>query len=127
VTEYTPPPNLEGIYDPSDPSYVNPALARCCLAHAEAHLLEWEKGDRCRMTYPSSECGRAFRSALPPLLGPQNIRDFVACVAHGMAINAIDEARGTKLLYAAQVAFNTSRSQPKPKAPKNMTPPPSDS
>jgi hypothetical protein len=44
---------------------------------------------------------------MPSLIGAQNIRDFVACVAHGMLLEAIEDRSGGKLLYAAQVAFAT--------------------
>jgi hypothetical protein len=41
---------------------------------------------------------------MPPLSGARNIRDFVACVAHAMALTAIDGPDGARFLYAAQVA-----------------------
>jgi hypothetical protein len=41
---------------------------------------------------------------MPPLTGARNICDFVARVAHAMALNAIDGPDGARLLYAAQVA-----------------------
>jgi hypothetical protein len=53
----------------------------------------------------------AFREAMPPLTGRRNIRDFVACVGYGMLIGAIHLNEGTKLLYAAQVAYITNRPQ----------------
>lgn len=43
----------------------------------------------------------------PPLSGADNIRDFIACVAHGMLIAAIEGPAGARLLYAAQVAHCT--------------------
>jgi hypothetical protein len=49
---------------------------------------------------------------LPPLSGFENIRDFIACVAHAMLIGAIMDNLGTKLLYAAQIALTTVRRQP---------------
>lgn len=48
--------------------------------------------------------GEAYRTALPPLTGAVNIRNFVACVAHGMVLNVFQPSEGSKLLYAAQVA-----------------------
>jgi hypothetical protein len=47
---------------------------------------------------------KAYREALPPLRGAENIRDFIACVAHGMAIEVFDTREASKMLYAAQVA-----------------------
>jgi hypothetical protein len=51
---------------------------------------------------------------MPPLSGYENIRDFIACVAHAMLIGAIQSEQGSKLLYAAQVALCTVRNQPAP-------------
>ncbi len=47
---------------------------------------------------------RAYRKAMPPLTGAGNIRDFIACVAHGMLMDVFQPAESTKLLYAAQLA-----------------------
>jgi hypothetical protein len=41
---------------------------------------------------------------MPPLSGHENIRDFIACVAQGILIEAISGSDGARLLYAAQVA-----------------------
>ena len=41
---------------------------------------------------------------MPPLSGHENICDFIACVAHGILIEAISGSDGARLLYAAQVA-----------------------
>lgn len=48
----------------------------------------------------------AYRASMPPLTSTAKIRDFVACVAHGILIEAIDSKQATKLLYAAQVALS---------------------
>ena len=47
---------------------------------------------------------KAYREAMPPLSGAQNIRDFIACVAHGMLMDVFSSEEASKLLYAAQVA-----------------------
>jgi hypothetical protein len=47
---------------------------------------------------------KAFQKALPTLTGLENIRNFIACVAHGMLIGAILFPDGARLLYAAQIA-----------------------
>jgi hypothetical protein len=62
--------------------------------------------------FASLQGAEAYRKVLPPLSGHQNICDFIACVAHGMLIEAISGADGSRLLYAAQVANSTIRSQP---------------
>ena len=48
----------------------------------------------------------AYCSVLPRLSDSETIRDFIACVVHGMAIGAIPSSEGTRLLYGAQVAHS---------------------
>jgi hypothetical protein len=50
---------------------------------------------------------------MPDLTGYENIRDFIACAAHGMLTGAIDPIEGPKFLYAAQVAVGALRHEPK--------------
>jgi hypothetical protein len=54
-----------------------------------------------------------FCAALPRLAGADNIRDFIACVTHGMAMGIIPGNEGTRLLYAAQVAHTVRTKRPK--------------
>jgi hypothetical protein len=51
------------------------------------------------------EASAAFRAAMPQLAGYDGIRDFIACVAYGVLIDAIPADRAGQLLYAAQVAL----------------------
>jgi hypothetical protein len=74
--------------------------------------------------------GKAFCSAMPVLAGYEGIRDFIACVAHGIVLGAVRPENGGQLLYAAQVALSTHFRAPKPPktAPaKNASPTPSPS
>jgi hypothetical protein len=104
------------------PARDNPRVAHCCnvferafLAAAGTGLSEYGMKDR---------ASQAYRNAMPPLTGYQNCCDFVACVAHGILIEAIPEALGTKLLYAAQVALSNVRQQPKPQPSATGAPAP---
>lgn len=92
-------------------------VARCVNAHNKARS---DAFARSQNRFTAIEAGaKAFRSAMPPLLGQENIRDFIACVAHGMLIGAIENKDATKLPYAAQVAFSAQvRTEPK-RAPKS--------
>lgn len=57
----------------------------------------------------------AYSHAMPRLNGATNIREFIACVAHGMLIDVFTGAEGARLLYAAQVAnqaHQTRRKKP---------------
>lgn len=117
MSKPTPAPYIFGIAGKaSNPALANPAVARCCeawqrTARSLAAEGEWGPGI---LTIAAA----AYRSALPPLTGPESVSDFVACVTHGMSIGAIDPKDATKYLYAAQVAFAVARSQPKtPQSP----------
>jgi hypothetical protein len=88
----------------------NPAVARCMNALDRAYDAEFAK---CKDEDDASEAAvKAYHDAMPRLAGYENIRDFIACVAHGMLIGAITDNQGTRLLYAAQVALTTVRRQP---------------
>ena len=88
--------------DAFNPAVENLAVARCCAAHESAEQTAREKGKG--DVYSAFYATKAFRKALPPLSGHQNICDFIACVAQGMLIGAISGTDGARLLYAAQVA-----------------------
>jgi len=112
VIDQVQPPATE---PPASPALANSAVANCCRAFEaswdeslaeEEEMDEDEEFDEYRA---AKDAAIAFRSAMPPLSGKDNIRDFIACVAHGMLIGAIDEDKGTKLLYAAQIALTGVR------------------
>jgi hypothetical protein len=100
----------------SSPVSANPAVARCMNAWERAYKAE--KAKRKSDFDASEEAEKAYRNAMPPLSGYENIRDFIACVAHAMLIGAIRDNQGTKLLYAAQVALTTVRRQPAASKPE---------
>ena len=68
----------------------------------------------------------AFRTALPPLSGYQNICDFIACVGYGILLGTIKPDIGTKLLYAAQVALGAipQQSKTQTRTPAHTSPDP---
>ena len=92
-----------------------PAIVRCVDAwrrvHAAKLAKKFSKYDACEAA------GEAYRQAMPPLVGYDNIRDFIACVGNAMLRHIIFEPESTRLLYAAQVALSSVRLQPKAKAP----------
>jgi hypothetical protein len=96
--------------DLPSPALKNPAVARCCDAWESAFQAESKK---CGNQYGArSEANTAYRKAMPPLSGHQGVSDFIACVTYGMLIEAIRNEDASKLLYAAQVALSSTRSQP---------------
>jgi hypothetical protein len=93
------------------------ALKRCCAAWKRAYdvYMEGKDGSEFTMVFAAHDAGPAFCKAMPPLVGYENIRDFIACVAHGILIEAISEKRANQLLYAAQVALVSLNYEPKPR------------
>jgi hypothetical protein len=90
----------------SGPAASNPAIAACCIAFVRTFRIVLEKE---KSNYEAKDAAAvSFCAALPPLAGTDNVRDFVACVAHGVLLHVIDEKRASRLLYAAQVARNMS-------------------
>ena len=99
----------------------NQALARCREAFettCEDMLADGKSDCAARM-----KANQAYKSALPPLIGADNIRDFLACVANGMLIGAIDDDKAARLLYAARAAQSTLRNLPADKQPVQSDPP----
>jgi hypothetical protein len=94
------------------PASENPAVARCCEAYARVSKIAADQGKG--YVYASFYGAKAFRKALPALSSPENIRDFIACVAHGTLIGTIQGPDAARLLYAAQVAHTAARTQPTP-------------
>jgi len=92
---------------PFDPACENGAIARCCFAYVSKLKSSSENGMDRLSCLGAAE--RAYSKAMPPLNGNDNIRDFIACVAHGLLIDAIENAKSTKLLYAAQVAHGAQK------------------
>ena len=93
------------------------ALKRCCAAWKRAYdaYMEGKDGSELTMVFAAHDAGPAFCKAMPPLVGYENICDFIACAAHGILINAIPEKRANQLLYAAQVALVSLNYEPKPR------------
>src|SRR5271165_1027938 len=97
--------------DPNQP-IITAAVQRCLDAyHHELAIPRPKDGtDHSSKTYAR----KAYRNAMPFLSSPANIDAFIACVAHGLLINAIRGDDASKLLYAAQVAIASRRLQQKP-------------
>ncbi|MGB6686293.1 MAG: hypothetical protein WBE76_00455 [Terracidiphilus sp.] len=106
MTNHSPTSPAESDYAASE----NPAIARCCDA-LERVRPKSDAGVR-GVIYDHSDCAAAYRRAMPSLSGLDNIRDFIACAAHGMLIGAISATDGARLLYAAQVARGALSNSP---------------
>lgn len=87
------------------PALKNPAVAHCQEVWELVYRLSLKKkkGGACALF----DASQAYRNAMPPLIGYENICNFIACVSYGMLTRALMEDTGTRLLYAAQVALTT--------------------
>ena len=80
----------------------NPAVAHCCDVAIRAYRTEFVKEHN---AYEASKAAaQAYRLAMPLLMTAESVRDFIACVAHGMLTGIFSRDDSTRLLYAAQVA-----------------------
>jgi hypothetical protein len=91
-----------------NPKQSRVAIKRCCAAWQRAYkaYMEGKDGDSMAEVFAAHEAGPAYCKAMPPLAGYESIRNFIACVAHGILINAIPQKRANQLLYAARVALS---------------------
>jgi hypothetical protein len=105
---------------PESPSHI-PAIDRCRAARKRS--LEESQGKNIEPWQKRERANQEYCDAMPDLAGRENIRDFIACTTYGMIAGTIGEARGPKLLYAAQVAL-AALSQEPPKTKKRLPPPP---
>jgi hypothetical protein len=100
------------VLDPN-PKQSQAAIKRCCAAWQRSYDA-YLKGNTNNHVYATIKAGPAYCRLMPPLAGYENIRDFIACAAHGILIEAIPEKRANQLLYAAQVALASLNYGPKP-------------
>jgi hypothetical protein len=86
------------------PALKNPSVACCHLA--------WERGYRAGMKATKSRmlarkfAREAFCQALPELSGLENIGNFLACIAFGMATGVFQDGDCAELLDSAGVALD---------------------
>jgi hypothetical protein len=118
VVQAIPPPV------PDLPKQSRAAIRHCCVAWQRSYdaYLENTKGSGIDRAFAAHHAGPAYRKAMPPLAGHKNIRDFIACAAHGILIDAIPQKRANQLLYAAQVALSSLKREPKPRKSASPTP-----
>ena len=109
-----------------DPKKSRAAIKRCCAAWQRAFdaYMEGREGDGFNEIFAKHEAGPVYCKAMPPLSDYDSIRDFIACAAHGILIDAIPEKRANQLLYAAQVALAALHLEPKSRKSKSVPPPP---
>ncbi len=109
MTETTQPPPAPTTEAKPAPDPQNSAVELCAQAYERAYKAARRQSES--KSYAEDRAEMAFRKAMPRLSGQGSIRDFIACVAYGILIKAIEGSEGARLLYAAQVANSTLRSQ----------------
>ncbi len=111
----------------SDSKQSRASIKRCCAAwqRAQDAFMEGREKKPFTLALAALQARPAFCRVMPPLAGYENIRAFIACVAHGIQVEAIPEKRANQLLYAAQVALASLKRAPKPRKKRiKPTPPP---
>jgi hypothetical protein len=103
------------------------ALRRCCAAWQRAfdgYMQPIKRKDSTDELFAAMAAATAYCNAMPMLAGADGVRDFLACVAHGILIGAIQREKSSQLLYAAQVALGTIPREPRPLRTVPAQPPP---
>jgi hypothetical protein len=63
--------------------------------------------------FARKQANLAFRDAMPPLAGYENIRDFIACTTYAMLKNILEKRECQHLFFAAKIATSLLRIQAK--------------
>lgn len=96
-------------------SLSNPAVARCAKAWERAYQRkisaapDHERNTQDLEDLATEEAEIAFRNALPPLCGEDNIRDFIACVSYALVKDILLPIVCTNYFDAAKVALSAAR------------------
>ena len=113
ATTLAPGPGFSAGPAPTSPK---PAVRRCCAAWQrsfDSHMKASEKANSFDEIFAAKDAAEAYCNAMPMLAGYEGIRDFIACLAHGILIGAIPRDKSGPLLYAAQVGLASLHHQPK--------------
>jgi hypothetical protein len=100
-----------------NPTTGNAAIDHCLAAYAEAHRKAIAAG---RASKADGDGKAAYLRAMPPLVGPHNVADFIACIMRASIEDIIYPYEINKFLYAAQVAncVKNPATLPAPKRPR---------
>jgi hypothetical protein len=111
TTDAFEPVGLRTRGEETTPALQNPAVAHSRDAWDRVFKLSMK---RRQSQYEALGHARvAYCHAMPPLIGYENICNFIACIGYGILTNIIEESIASKLLYAAQVALTTIAPQSK--------------
>jgi hypothetical protein len=106
-------PSTPGNAAEIDPTPSDPYVERCMQALRDAEKAARTRGgykyEGERVCTVERDGKEAFKRAIPPLNGEENIRGFIACVTQAMILGIFNKEQGTGLLYAAQVAHSAGK------------------
>jgi hypothetical protein len=103
----------------------NQALARCIEAWQRTYDLAYDEpedeslapDDDDDTNFAYRQAAIAFREAMPPLAGYENIRDFIACIAYAILKRIFSKEECEHLNNVAKLALALLRVAPKDPAP----------
>lgn len=88
----------------------NSAVARCLRAWNEAYAEARKELDPGESDYQAQAGAKyAFLAQLPPLAGPKNVRNFLACLTYGQAVDILTLSDVRDFLEPAKVAVTLLR------------------
>jgi len=103
-----------------DRESLNPAVARCMAAWERANdLVSAQYTGKEPFDFEAFAVGElhtAYRDAMPPLIGHDNICDFIACVAHAMLKDIFDQPECQLYFNAARTALAACRAKARSEA-----------
>ena len=101
---------IDPITGTPDPTLAMQTMTRCASAyfHIEHESLPATLSDGQRWEHHQKAC-EAFRAELPILLGPENFQIYIACIAQGVHIGAIDLLDAGKYTHLTQCAVSAWR------------------
>jgi hypothetical protein len=83
------------------------------LPRKERHEQEYD-------SFANGESARAFRDAMPPLVGFQNIQDYIGCVAYAQLHDIFTVPECQRLFDTAKFALTVVRVDPNNKKTRNL-------
>ena len=94
---------------PSD----NPSVGRCIRAWNRAYQTKLKQLDEDDSDYKAEQAGKKYYlRAMPPLVGYQNVCDFIACVTYAELVEIIWHTEAEHCFGAAKVALSALRCEP---------------
>ncbi len=92
----------------ADEPSTNFAVQRCCAAYGRALF----SGGGPKVSAARDAAQEAYKRTLPHLTSRASIRDFIACITHGMVLGVFWNDEGPRLVTAAKAALGAVPREP---------------